>query len=88
MLALVLRPLLLVLVSASNTASTECKDAARRYEAAVAEINEALPAYQKCVAASGGRDDCEGEFGKVDVAQDAFQTVVEEYRRSCAMDRR
>ena len=50
--------LALALGSAVDTHADACRKAADRYEIAVAEVVDAVRAYEKCVSASRARDAC------------------------------
>ena len=75
--------LLFTLATASDADLLGCRKPAERYEAAVAEVVEAMRAYEKCVSTSRGRDTCSAEFSDIDLAQDGFEAAVSEYAKAC-----
>jgi hypothetical protein len=75
--------LALALGSAVDTDADACRKAADRYEIAVAEVVDAVRAYEKCVSASRARDACAAEFEDLDLAQDRFETAVSDYGSGC-----
>lgn len=77
--------LILTLAAVSNTDKDICAQESARYQATVAVLTEALRDYEKCVLASRGRDPCTTEWEDLDVAQDKFETAVEDRGRLCPM---
>jgi hypothetical protein len=75
--------LALTLGSAVDTDADACRKAADRYEIVVAEVVDALRAYEKCVSASRARDACTAEYEDLDLAQDRFETAVSDYGSGC-----
>jgi hypothetical protein len=75
---------LLAIAALAQTSSPDgCSRATQHFDAASREVSAVLPAYQRCVAASGARDDCTVEFGDLDMAQDRFEAAVREYAEAC-----
>jgi hypothetical protein len=75
--------LVFVVASMADSNTDACQRVAMRYEIAAAAITDALRSYEKCIAASRGRDTCSAEFSDLDVAQDRFETAVSEYDERC-----
>ena len=75
--------LVFVVASMADSNTDACQRVAMRYEIAAAAITDALHSYEKCIAASRGRDTCSAEFSDLDVAQDRFETAVSEYDERC-----
>ena len=73
---------LLILAVAADDAA-DCGKLSARYHATVAAVTDALHAYEKCIAASLGRNDCSGEFGDLELEQDRFEIVVADYAKVC-----
>lgn len=61
----------------------ECQDALVAYRSATADVLNNLHIYGQCVADSRGTDDCSGEFGGLQSAQDDFETAVSSYQSDC-----
>jgi hypothetical protein len=74
---------LFVIASTAGSDTDACRQAAKRYEVAAAAITDALRSYEKCIAASRGRDSCSAEFSDLDAAQDRFEAAVSEYDERC-----
>jgi hypothetical protein len=75
--------LVFVVASMADSNTDACQRVAMRYEIAAAAITDALHSYEKCIAASRGRDTCSAEFSDLDVAQDRFETAVSESDERC-----
>ena len=69
--------LVLALLAAPNTERADCGNLADSTRAAVAKVIEALRTYEKCIAASDGRADCEAEMQALDTAHDDFTDAVD-----------
>jgi hypothetical protein len=61
----------------------DCRAAAERREAAVAQVIDALRAYEKCVVSGQKRDDCAAQLDDLDSAHDEFADAVSEYPSGC-----
>jgi hypothetical protein len=61
----------------------DCRAAAERRDAAVAQVIDALRAYEKCVLSSRNRDDCTSQLDELDSAHDEFADAVSEYPSGC-----
>jgi hypothetical protein len=72
----------LTLTSPSIT-ERDCRAAAERREAAVAQVIDALRAYEKCVVSGQKRDDCAAQLDELDSAHDEFADAVSEYPSGC-----
>jgi len=70
--------LLLAVFTAPNTDLADCGNLADRYNAAVAKVVEALRHYEKCIATSNERSDCEAEMQALDNAHDDFTDAVDD----------
>jgi hypothetical protein len=68
--------IVLALLSAPNADKADCGNSADRYAMAVDRVVDALHGYEKCVAASGKRDDCAAEMQALDDAHDNFADAV------------
>ena len=64
-------------------ADRDCRIAAERREAAVAQVIDALRAYEKCILSSQKREDCAGQMDELESAQDEFADAVSEYPSGC-----
>jgi hypothetical protein len=60
-------------------ADRDCRIAAERREAAVAQVIDALRAYEKCILSGQKQDDCAGQLDELDSAHDEFADAVSEY---------
>lgn len=70
-------------VSASRSASEDCREAIEKYNRAISELSFSIRRYADCVSSSRGRDDCSSEFSSLQSDQDDFETAVRRYRREC-----
>ena len=61
----------------------ECREAAAKYESAVADVRAALRAYAHCISNSEGHDDCSTEFATLQSAHDDFESAVSAYESDC-----
>ena len=77
--------LILALASGGNSDIDACAKESAHYQAIVGALTEALRAYEKCMRASRGRDPCTAEYEDLDVAQDKFETAVEDHARPCSV---
>jgi hypothetical protein len=64
-------------------ADRDCRIASEHREAAVAQVIEALRAYEKCILSNSKRDDCAGQLDELDSAHDEFADAVSEYPSGC-----
>ena len=64
-------------------APADCVSAAREYTAALDGVTGALRTYERCVAASRGRNQCADIFDELDGAQRDFEDAVAEFQRAC-----
>jgi len=64
-------------------ADRDCRAAAERREVAVAQVIDALRAYEKCILSGQKRDDCAGQLDELDSAHDEFADAVSEYPSGC-----
>ena len=61
-----------------------CREATLRYNEMVAAIHTAARDYERCLAASIGRDDCGAEFIELQVTHRGFETAVAQRQPTCA----
>jgi hypothetical protein len=61
----------------------DCRAASERRDAAVAQVIDALRAYEKCVLSGRNRDDCAGQLDELDSAHDEFADAISEYPSGC-----
>ena len=76
---------LVALVITPDAAPTDCRSAAAGYSAALASVTEALRAYEACLSASRGRNQCATEFDDLDAAHLDYEDAVAEYHRACPL---
>lgn len=78
----------MVVLAALSGADDRCKRVGQRYEAAKAEVIDAVRSYERCIAASRARETCEAEFADLDLAQDRYERTVADYRDACPTTQR
>jgi hypothetical protein len=64
-------------------AERDCRIASERREAAVAQVLNALRAYEKCILSGQKRDDCYHQIDELDSAQDEFADAVSQHPSGC-----
>ena len=74
---------MVILAAVTAAPSDPCKRAGDHYQAAKAEVHEAVRAYQQCVAESFGRENCGEEFADLDLAQARHERAVADYHNAC-----
>jgi hypothetical protein len=79
----VLSVALLALAITPNADPSDCQTVAANYSAALASVTEALRAYEACLSASRGRNQCATEFEELDAAHLDYEDAVAEYHRAC-----
>lgn len=72
-----------LVLSSSQLAKANCRDAVDAYNSAVSDVSSALKRYASCVSASQGTDDCSSEFRRLRSAQSDFESAVSEYESEC-----
>ena len=73
--------MLAALTAADN--SQQCPEALASYNEMVIAVHAAVRAYERCVAASLGRDDCGADYIELQVTQRDFEAAVDEWRAKC-----
>jgi hypothetical protein len=64
---------------------SDCTSAAAGYSAALVSVTEALRAYEACLSASRGHNQCAAEFDELDAAHLDYEDAVAEYHRACPL---
>jgi hypothetical protein len=75
--------LIALTLTSPPTANRDCRLASERRETAVAQVIDALRAYEKCILSNQTRDDCAGQLDELDSAHDEFADSVTEYPAGC-----
>jgi hypothetical protein len=65
------------------TAATYCDYAIDSYNTAVADIDNRLRSYSRCVSNSLGEDECSTAFRSLRTAHDYFESAVNDIRQEC-----
>jgi hypothetical protein len=61
----------------------ECREAIRKYNAAIGDVSSALRVFTGCVNDSRGHDDCSTEFSTLQLAHSDFEDAVTAYGADC-----
>jgi hypothetical protein len=72
----------LAVLAVPNAERIDCATTGDRYSAALAQVVEALRAYEKCVTASDKRNDCAAEMQALDNAHDDLADAIDD-AKSC-----
>lgn len=70
----------------SSAADAECADYISHYQSVSSDLGDRFKRYAKCLASSGGRDDCDTEFRRLKNAQSDFSESVEHLRSGSCLE--
>jgi hypothetical protein len=76
-----------LLTAMPAAAQNDCPGARDDYGRAVERVSETLRLYGRCIAGSGGRNDCALEFKQLEKAQKAFDEAVMQIGFRCRPER-
>jgi hypothetical protein len=75
--------IVVALAPSGGTGDDARRRMAERFDAAKAEVSNAVRVYEKCVGESRGGDSCVDEFSDLDLSQDRFENAVAEFDKVC-----
>jgi hypothetical protein len=77
---------LAVLIASDNPAAEnpqQCREALAAYNEMVVAVHAAARAYERCVKASLGLDDCGADYIELQVTQRDFELAIDERQAKC-----